>query len=154
VSMTVGRRQELAANVAACRALGMTWRETAAELGISYGYARDLYNDPDGSKARARKDACSGYCAECGCRTTGSNGYAKAPDLCYRCQTKRAGIAKRGRGSTVSRILAFCAEQPRRYGEIRDTLDISSDQVGYALNRLVRYGLLERVTRGVYRTIQ
>lgn len=85
--MTVRRtRAGLAAEVAWWRTKGrLPMREVAELLGISCSYAYDLVCDPSGEKVRARKDSYRGTCSRCGNPTDGSNGRAKAPDLCASC---------------------------------------------------------------------
>lgn len=82
-------RLELAEKVAELRARGLTYREVAAELGISRSYASELAADPDGLRAAARKDSYAGVCEECGARTDGSMGPGKAPSLCDVCSHQR-----------------------------------------------------------------
>jgi hypothetical protein len=80
-------RLELAGRVAVLRARGMMQREIAAELGIPRSWAAELCNDPDGSRARARKDRLGLPCPRCGTRMTGSEGRGtrRAPKLCQAC---------------------------------------------------------------------
>jgi transcriptional regulator with XRE-family HTH domain len=60
---------------------GLTHAQIGERLGLSVGGVRNLLNDPDGSKQRARRDRYRGTCRVCGVQTDGSNGRA-APDLC------------------------------------------------------------------------
>ncbi len=61
---------------------GLNLREIRERLGVSRSYAHELLNDPDGSKARARKESYRGRCEVCGKQTTGGDGPTKAPRLC------------------------------------------------------------------------
>lgn len=66
----------------ALRAGGMTTREIAAELCISRTYVRDLFWDPTGEKARARKRRClMRPCERCDAPTWGR--------LCTSCERAR-----------------------------------------------------------------
>jgi hypothetical protein len=56
-----------------------------ARLGMAQSTVSSLLSDPDGSLLRARKDLYRGKCQECGGRTDGSNGRAKAPSICKAC---------------------------------------------------------------------
>lgn len=76
------QRLKLAAQVKALRDQGKYFRVIAAELGISYSYANDLYHDPDGTAGRARKASYAGECEVCGKATNGSNGPGKAASRC------------------------------------------------------------------------
>jgi hypothetical protein len=64
-------------------------REIAARLGISRSYAQSLLDDPDGSKARARKESYSQPCPRCGGRISGSEGPANVSPLCAACTLER-----------------------------------------------------------------
>jgi hypothetical protein len=48
--------------------------------------------------------------------------------------------------------LAFL-EEPRRYKDIREHLGVSAVHASVLLNRLVRYGKVRRVRRGVYERV-
>lgn len=78
-------RADRYAEVVELRKQGLTYKETAARMGISLSYVRDLLYDPDGSKSAARKASYSGVCQRCGGPTDGSNGRALAPKLCWDC---------------------------------------------------------------------
>jgi len=49
------------------------------------------------------------------------------------------------------KILAALADGPRRYTEIADEIGLGESTMPRLL-RLMRYGLVERVSRGVYRS--
>ena len=74
-------RLELAERVRLLREDGLTQREIAERLGITRSWAAELDNDPDGLKARARKDSYAGVCVDCGAATSGSDGATAAPEL-------------------------------------------------------------------------
>jgi hypothetical protein len=80
--MSATSRAELAQRVAELRSRGLLHVEVANRLGISRSYAAELATDPDGIKARSRKDAYRGSCEVCGAPTDGSNGRASAPTRC------------------------------------------------------------------------
>lgn len=75
-------RLALAREAIRLRASGMTAAQIGERLGVSRSYAATLYGDPDGAKARARKDRYAGSCVVCGKATNGSNGAALAPRYC------------------------------------------------------------------------
>lgn len=84
-------RLDLAHDAAELRRDGFTFREIADILDISRTYAEQLVSDPDGAKARARKDGYRIPCVGCGKLLTGSYGpnSAKARErtgLCVQCQ--------------------------------------------------------------------
>lgn len=79
------KRKERVAQVRELEAQGMTSGEIARKLGISYGYAREIRGDPDGVRAKERKESYRGKCIDCGRATDGSNGRAGAPERCREC---------------------------------------------------------------------
>lgn len=79
-------RLALAERVRVLRADGVTHRAIASQLGISRSYASELDVDPDGSRARARKDSYQGVCIDCGGPTTGGEGVSQQPRRCDACQ--------------------------------------------------------------------
>lgn len=79
-------RQVLAVRAAELRAEGLLLREIAVKLGISRQYAAELVDDPDGAKARAKKDSYRRPCPECGTLMNGANGRGvDAPRRCAKC---------------------------------------------------------------------
>lgn len=88
----VHTRAERAAAAARLRATGMTLMQIADTMGISYSYAQDLVSDPDGAKARKRRERYGDPCAGCGRRLHGSDGYARRPGYtgyCTGCLVER-----------------------------------------------------------------
>lgn len=81
-------RADLAEWAKTLRDSGWAYEKIGRELEVSARYAAVLYNDPDGSKDRARKASYGGRCA-CGARTTGSDGRAKTPTVCFRCAQRK-----------------------------------------------------------------
>ena len=102
--------------------------------------------------SRALKESYRGQCEKCGRRTTGCNGPCHAPKLCYRCSPVEVGRRQRGTGPVTSVALAFF-EKERRFSDLRDHLGISNGHTGMLINRLLRYGLIERTRRGYYRAL-
>jgi hypothetical protein len=73
--------------IVALRRNGVSSREIAERYGMKTTYVRTILSDPDGSKARARKERYRGTCRRCGGPTTGGDGRAKAPTTCASCFT-------------------------------------------------------------------
>lgn len=63
--------------------------EIAARLGYSKSWVYTLFEDPDGSKDRARKAKYGRACERCGRLTSGSRGRPKAPRVCAECVRTR-----------------------------------------------------------------
>lgn len=78
-------RLQLGREVTRLRGEGLTGKHIAARLGIPFTTVRVLMSDPDGSKARTRKDSYGGQCIECGGPTNGSNGRDQAGVRCTYC---------------------------------------------------------------------
>lgn len=99
---------------------GMTLREVAAELGIAVSSVRNVLNDPDGSKQRARRARYRGICIDCGAATDGSNGYGKASQRCGSCRRVYEGSEEARLAKTIwtrDLILARIREWAEIHGE-------------------------------------
>lgn len=108
------KRLQLAARVRELRDRGLTHREVAEQLGISRSYAATLDTDPDGTKARARKDSYRGTCARCGGATTGSEGPSARPTHCRTCSHALQQENKKWtRDAVIAAIQRFAAEHGR-----------------------------------------
>lgn len=70
---------------------------------------------------------------------------------CSKIVQAESGITKRGTGPITAEALAYLRE-PRRYYEIREHLQITNNHASVMLNRLLRYGLVERISRGLYQS--
>lgn len=67
----------------ALRALGWTYKQIAAEIGVALSTVAEwLHGDPNRQERRARYQ---GACEECGGPTYGGNGVGKAPARCREC---------------------------------------------------------------------
>ena len=100
--------------------------------------------------SREAKRRRTGTCRVCGVTTRYSGHAGKAvSDLCPAHAAQANGARLRGSGPLAQKILAYL-DEPRRFSEIRDELGMGHNTVSPMLNKLVRYGLIERVSRGVY----
>lgn len=128
MTLTSAERSALAGQVVAMRRQGVPFKEISARLGIKRTNASALYNDPDGSKARARKQSYRGVCVECGGPTDGGNGPKNTPMRCKWCVR---GVAVQDRVTpsqpSVRRTL------PVRLSEIREDIRL---QAAYEANRI------------------
>jgi len=86
-------RLQLAERVADLRSRRLTYREIASALGISHQYASDLFHDPTGEKARARKDSYAQPCVDCGVATSGGEGMREEP-RCLPCAAIKSGAER------------------------------------------------------------
>lgn len=92
----------------------LLWREIADRFGISRTYAQSLYVDPDGAKARERKDSYRGTCDKCGNQTTGAYGRRSAPTLCASCVRAEQHASRRWtREAVIDAIQRFAAANGR-----------------------------------------
>ncbi|MBA3565225.1 MAG: helix-turn-helix domain-containing protein [Actinobacteria bacterium] len=143
--------QERARELYASGAFGH--RQIAKELGVSPSTALRYVNPALAERGRklssAAKQRRRGTCESCGAETR-YNGHGRGTsERCLACAYKRQALAKRGQGETVGMVLTALAERPHRFTEIRDLLPVGS-YTPTLINRLLRYGLIERRERGVY----
>lgn len=107
-------RLELAERVRELRAQHLTHREVARRLDITRSYASTLADDPDGSKARARKDSYRGVCVDCEGPTSGSEGRSRTPERCEVCAIEKRHAEKRWtRETVIDAIQRFADENGR-----------------------------------------
>jgi hypothetical protein len=103
--------------------------------------------------SRRLKERYRGTCIECGAPTTGCDGPSSARALCLVCSNRRITKALRGTGPLQAKVLA-AIESGARFSEIAAQVGSSKNAVAPTINRLLRYGLIERVSRGRYRVIE
>lgn len=137
------------------------YRRVAKELGVSEGSVRRAVDPAFAERhriaSRDRKRALRGTCHRCGQETryggkklSGNLGVSIYCAACNAVISAERAKTMRGHGSTVGRIIALLENHPARYSEIRDTCEISNQRLGGALDRLLKYGLIERPSRGLY----
>ncbi len=68
------------------REQGMTGTAIAKQFGVGSAFVYDVLNDPAGGKSKERKKRYGNSCVDCGARTDGSNGRAKASERCKACR--------------------------------------------------------------------
>jgi hypothetical protein len=134
-------------------------KRVAATLGVPTStiarWVNPTYAERNRRASRLRKQRRRGVCELCGGETRygGHGGSGNVSATCASCNASRSrerGIAERGHGSTVERLLEFLSDGPKRYAEIADHLGDRRAQTSEALARLRRYGLIERPERGLY----
>lgn len=145
-------RAEKVAAIRQLRAQGLTNRQAGARLGMTESGVRNLLYDPDGAKQRYRRLNYMGVCEICGALTDGSNGAAKAPTRCIKHHpAAAANRLKAGTGPTQQRLMAVIGGGTTRFTDIHLAAGVTPSNAGRTLHWLVRYGLVERVSRGQYR---
>lgn len=122
-------RLEKAERVRELRESGLTHRQIAERLGLSRSYTAALDNDPEGTKARARKDSYGAPCPRCGKQMSGSNGLSRAPMLCKDCTPAAA------KTWTRERIIESFQEFYRSFGRA----PTSTDVIGRAASQRSRF---------------
>lgn len=145
---------------------GLGCKRIARLLGVSPSTVR-RWTNPDYAERQLRlsreaKQRRTGVCEICGgvTRYAGARNADQTPvslrcDRCGRERSRERMRAKRGSGPMQERILAFLSDGPRRFTEIRMVLDIADrSRLAPHLHRLVAYGLIERVERGLYRRVE
>lgn len=103
---------------------------------------------------RARKETYRGTCERCGAATTGCDGPGLAPRFCRRHAAQLRALGQRGHGPTVERVLTLIEDGTDRFTDIGNAAGISKGHTTNVLNRLVSYGLIERIARGRYRVTE
>lgn len=93
------------------RAQGMLIREIAAHFGISMTALHTWLVDPNGSRARARKNSYRGACVDCGAPTDGSNGKDNPSERC------RTHAAAHGRKLGKAYVIASIQEWAELFGD-------------------------------------
>lgn len=107
-------------------------------------YANDLRLSREAKRRR------TGTCVDCGA-TTRYNGHGVAVSArCVACANARRGEATRGQGFRQQQIATLLASGTMRFCEIREALGASGQLTSILLRRAVRYGIIRRVSRGVY----
>jgi Helix-turn-helix domain len=150
--------RELRSRVLALRAEGVDYQTIAGRLGVSLSYARRLGMSEaallrwQASSAEAKRRR-TGRCRDCGAVTRYNGRVAGPASRCLKCAQIAYWDGRRGQGSTQRRILDFLDGRERRCSEIRDGLGITNANVAQQLHRLLHYGLIVRVRRGVYRSV-
>lgn len=97
-------RAEKVAQAQALRAEGLKLREIAERMGMALQTVHAYLTDPDGSKVRARKESYRGTCVDCGRRTDGSNGTARAPERCNPCAAATLSVRRAHSESNVGKV--------------------------------------------------
>lgn len=103
--------------------------------------------------SREAKRRRRGTCVDCGSETK----YSGAPNggVSPRCKpcADESQRWKRGRGVFVEAALAEMRERPCRAADIARVALIDEGYARVMLHRLLTYGLIERVERGLYRAV-
>jgi hypothetical protein len=142
------------------REKGLTYREIAPRVGLSLTHTKRLLNPRSMETtlrlSREAKRRRTGQCENCGGPTKYA-GYRekRTSPVCQNCAPEVYGPIYRakyiGKGKNITHLLELLADGPMRYIEICDALGIERDAMGMLLGRAVRHGLIERVSRGLYR---
>jgi hypothetical protein len=126
--------------------------------GVVNGYLLGCRCDDCRAAERARKQKCIAPCEECGGRTSTSDrrvrvrggSRKKERQLCNACSSRLRGERQRGTGELTERLLALL-DGRRRTIEVAAELGITQNHAHVRTHQLVKFGLVERVSRGVYR---
>jgi hypothetical protein len=148
--------EERSAQVLALRRDGLTYRQISERLGISLTHAKRCGSAPSYETtlrcSREAKRRRIGTCERCGAATH-YGGKKEAARLCVSCNgeySRERGLSLRGSGPTQQRALALLAAgRTATFTEIADV--VGRNFAPLLIGRLLSYGLIERVSRGVYR---
>lgn len=105
----------------------LTRKEISARLGISLTYVSELLTDPDGEKAKARKERYRRPCPRCGTLMCGSDGLhgKSSPSLCHMCAREEA---KKRRIWTREAIIEAIQEFAQEHGRPPLAMEWSSSR--------------------------
>lgn len=114
-----------------------------------YRTAEALENSRRSSREAKRRRA--GTCVDCGGRT-GYNGHGTngASVRCARCNGPRTADMMRRTGPVRAAILAALSDGPMGPSELAARIGVSVNHTNVKLQRLMLYGDVVRVSRGVY----
>lgn len=113
--MTRAERHE---QVTALKRSGMTFKEIAAHLGVSFSTVTSAYYDPEGVKDRERKQRRSRPCVDCGKTVTNSG--SEPPERCIACRKR---FEREQRHWTRERLIAAVREFADRHGRAPKSTD-------------------------------
>jgi hypothetical protein len=106
--------------------------------------------------SREAKRRRKGTCRSCG-RETPYHGHGKSvSDLCSMCsraQERERGLRRRGTTGKTAAMLKYL-DRPRRRADFRDHFGMTKGYADAMIGRLLKYGLIERVSRGVYQRVE
>jgi DNA-binding MarR family transcriptional regulator len=132
-------------------------KRVARDLGISETTVRRVLKPPEWYERQKRlsreaKHRRTGECVDCGGQTRYSGkGSQPVSTRCPQCAARIKALSWRGTGPKNSEALRFLRENgPSRMHEIRDELGVTTVRTFNILHRLMDYGLVVRVSRGVY----
>lgn len=143
-------------DVLALKAKGLTYREIADRLGCSV-FAAKSAGRSEASQENSRlasneaKRRRTGTCEVCGVPTS-YNGRPGTP-ISVRCPRHAQDVmrSRRGSGPTQQRLFDLLDQHGEmHYMEIAHALDMTKNRLAVLLHRLLQYGLIVRVRRGVY----
>lgn len=107
--------------------------------------------------SRDAKRKRTGTCRRCGgvTRYGGKTGRAVA-SVCATCLpdvNRERGLERRGTVGKTAAILDYLSE-PRTYSDVRDEFGMADGYASSMLDRLRKYGLIRRISRGVYQRVE
>jgi hypothetical protein len=104
--------------------------------------------------SREAKRRRTGTCIDCGAVTRYAGKSSAVSTRCPACGNRALGLSKRGKGVFTEAALAAMRERPLREAEVAQAALVSRGYARNMIHRLTRYGLIERVERGLYRTVK
>lgn len=135
------------------RRKGEPTKRVARELGVPETTVR-RWLDPEFAARMRRlsneaKQRRTGRCRKCGATTRYAGHGMDVSPTCVACANADIGLARRGSGPIGREAVALLATA-HRYSEICRQLDIAPGYANVLLARLRSYGLIVRLSRGVY----
>lgn len=105
-------------------------------------------NQEASRRAKARR---TGQCIDCGSATRYNGVTVNGPSpRCSPCAKKHVGQQRRGSGEVMTRVLDALQDGPLGRSDLLAVTGRSHGHLSQPLARLLRYGLIVRVSQGVY----
>jgi hypothetical protein len=138
---------------------GWTYRQLAELYGISGQHVRYLIDDEYAKRSRERSRAAKqrrkGVCRGCGGSTAAAR-YGGVSEYCNVCAPKHYGpiyaAERRGTGPLGQRLLEI-VNPDLSFTDLAAQVGTSNNYMSVMINRMLHYGLIERVSRGRYRRV-
>jgi hypothetical protein len=147
-------REERIAQATTLRQQGLNNLEIAKRLGVARSTINRCFSERSHQTtlrtSREAKRRRTGACEDCGTPTSYNGHRTNGPSrYCHSCSVIRSGVKQRGT-KFGGEVLAYLSE-PRRFAEIRDHFGITNSYLSQMLyGRLLKYGMVTRLERGVY----
>lgn len=147
--MTAEQRRE---QIRGLLAKGLSRREAAAHLGLSYTHVKKLVSRGTSYETtlRSSREAKRRRTGRCTCGAVTRYNGSGVSTSCLTCANRRTCEQLKGSGFRERALMAALESGPLRFSEIATRLKISDGHVGVLTARMLNHGLIARPSRGLY----